>query len=45
MATGKEEPTVAAFQNVRACRNLEVAEQKDEYQEGGAVRTETDDVG
>ncbi|XP_039669548.1 UPF0193 protein EVG1 isoform X2 [Perca fluviatilis] len=33
LATGKEEPTVAAFQNVRACRNLEVAEQKDEYQE------------
>ncbi|KAA8594571.1 hypothetical protein FQN60_011706 [Etheostoma spectabile] len=33
LATGKEEPTVAAFQNVGACRNLEAAEQKDEYQE------------
>ncbi|KAL6110530.1 uncharacterized protein ACO6RY_19594 [Pungitius sinensis] len=33
LATGKEEPTPASYNNVPTCSNPEVAEQKDRYQE------------
>lgn len=44
LALGQEEPTAASSQNVPASQNPGVAEERDQYQEGEADGTETDDV-
>lgn len=44
MSTGQEEPTAASSQNVPACHNRGVEEERDRCEEGEADYTETGDV-
>lgn len=44
MSTGQEEPTAASSQNVPACHNRGVEEERDRCEEGEADCTETGNV-